>query len=120
MELEDLRAAAARVRDVVLGASQGPSSFPAALDSVVDAVEDRLDAAASSGVRWGPRSSLVVALSHFPEPEAELGLLGSGWDAETSEAELERLWELTGPTADALAANVSASMARGSPDDGLH
>ena len=60
-----------------------------------------------------------MALSHFPELDAELGLLGSGRSAETSEAELERLWDLTGPAADALAANVSASMARGSPDDGL-
>ena len=119
MELEDLRAAAAWVRDLVLGASHGFSSLPAVLDSVVDVVEDRLDAMASSGVHWGTRSLLVVALSHFLELEAELGLVGSGWSAETSEAELERLWGLTRMAADNLAANVPGSMARGSPDDGL-
>ena len=119
VELEDFRAAAARIRDVVLGASQGPSSLPAALESVADAVENRLDAAATNGVRWGTRSSLVVTLSHFPELEAELELLGSGRDAETSEAELDRLWEVTGPAAERLAGNVSASTARCPPDDDL-
>ena len=109
----------ARVRDLVLGASHDPSSLPAALDSVVDAVEDRLDVAAFSGVHWGTQSSLVVVLSHFLELEAELGLLGSGRSAETSETELERLWGITRPTADRLAANVPGSMARASPDDGL-
>lgn len=119
-ELEDLRVAAARVRDVVLGSSQvSSSSLPAALESAMGVVEDRLDAAASSGVRWGTRSALVVALSHFPELEAELELLGSGRNAEVPDAELERLWGVTGPAADALAANVSGSTARSSPDDGL-
>jgi hypothetical protein len=53
----------------VLGNVDGLSSLVASLSMVVELLEGRIDIMAANGVRWGTRSALVVALSHFPELE---------------------------------------------------
>jgi hypothetical protein len=75
-ELDALRASVALVRDSVLGDSSGSSSLAASLAKV------------------GTRFMLVAVLSHFPELEPELELLGSGWDANTTsnQANVLGLW----------------------------
>jgi hypothetical protein len=51
---------------------------------VAEEAENRINTAAANGVRWGTRSALVAILSHLPELEPELELLGSRWDADLS------------------------------------
>jgi hypothetical protein len=53
----------------VLGNVDGLSSLVASLSMVAELLEGRIDIMAANGVRWGTRSALVVALSHFPELE---------------------------------------------------
>jgi hypothetical protein len=76
-ELEAMWTAATLVRDLVLGGVDGPSSLAASLSMLAELLEGRIDFAATKGVRWGTRSVLVAALSHFPELKSELELLGS-------------------------------------------
>jgi hypothetical protein len=57
--LEALWTLAVRVRDLVLDRADG------------------LDATVANRVHWGTQSALVAALSHFPELETDLELLGS-------------------------------------------
>jgi hypothetical protein len=54
-------------------------------------VEKWVNAVATNGVRWGTQSTLVAALSHFPELEPELELLGSGRDADLSDSQADAL-----------------------------
>ena len=58
---------------------------------VVESFESWVDIAASNGVRWGTRSTLVAPLSHFPELEAELELLGSMRNAALTEDQVDAL-----------------------------
>jgi hypothetical protein len=60
--------------------------------------------------------ALVNALSHFPELEAELELLGSGCNTTLIEDQVDALWALACPTSNLLASHVLPSVARGSPD----
>jgi hypothetical protein len=76
-ELEALWSSAARVRELVLDNADGSSSLAASLSMAVELLEDWVDAMATNGVRWGTQSALVAALSHFPELDTELELLGS-------------------------------------------
>jgi hypothetical protein len=52
---------------------------------VAEEAENCINTAAANGVRWGTRSALVAILSHLPELEPELELLGSGWDVDLSD-----------------------------------
>jgi hypothetical protein len=45
---------------------------------VAEEVEKQINATTTNGVWWGSQSLLVAALSHFPELEPELEILGSG------------------------------------------
>jgi hypothetical protein len=49
-ELEALQASAARVWDLVLGGTDGPSSMAASMSMVVELLEDRFDAATANRV----------------------------------------------------------------------
>jgi hypothetical protein len=65
------------VRDLVLANVDGPSSLVASLSMMAELLKGRIDIMAANGVRWGTRSALVAAMSHFSELKSELELLGS-------------------------------------------
>jgi hypothetical protein len=69
----------------------GSSSLVASLYVVVELLEGWVDTVATNGVRWGARSVLVAALSHFPELKTELGLLGSRRNVNLTEDEADAL-----------------------------
>jgi hypothetical protein len=102
---------------LVLENTDGLSSLAASLSTVVELLEGRVDAVTTNRVRWGTRSVLVTALSHFPEPEAELELLGSGRNAVLMEDHVDALWILACPASGLLASYILFSVAR-SPLDG--
>jgi hypothetical protein len=77
-ELEALRTSTALVQDLVLGDVDGPSSLAMSLSMVSEEVEGWTNIAAANGVRWGTRSALVTALSHFLELKSMLELLRCG------------------------------------------
>jgi hypothetical protein len=52
--------------DLVLDRADMPSSLVASLSMAVELLEVRVDTVATNGVRWGTRSALVAAQSHFP------------------------------------------------------
>jgi hypothetical protein len=76
---------------VVLGSTNGPSSLAAYMSTVAELLEGRVYAAAANGVRWGSRSALVAAVSHFLELKTELELLGSGHSVDLTEDEADTL-----------------------------
>jgi hypothetical protein len=84
-ELEGLQNSATQVQDLVLGGSVGTSSLAVPLSSVVELIEDRVDAATTNGVRWRTHSALATTVSHFPKMEVEVELLGSGHNADLTE-----------------------------------
>jgi hypothetical protein len=63
------------------------------------------------------RSALVTILSHFPELEIKLELLGSGRGADLSDDQVDALWPLVSVTSDSLALLVPSSLGRDSPGD---
>jgi hypothetical protein len=79
------------VWDLVLGNVDGPSSLAASLSMVAELFKGRIETAVANGVYWGSRSTLVAALTHFPELKSELELHGSRRNA-----------DLTGDQVDAL------------------
>jgi hypothetical protein len=91
-ELEALRTSAARVPDLVLDNTDGPSSLPASKLAVVELLEGRIDAATANGFRWGSCFTLVAAMSHFSEQKSELELLGSEHNVDLTEDETGALW----------------------------
>jgi hypothetical protein len=76
---------------LVLGDAIRSSSLVASLAMAAEEVEKWVNAVATNGVRWGTQSTLVAALSHFPELEPELELLGSGRDADLSDSQADTL-----------------------------
>jgi hypothetical protein len=77
-ELEALWTSATRVQDLVLRNTNILSSLAVSLYMGAELHEARIDTTATNGVRWGNRSVLVAALSHFLELKTKLELLGSG------------------------------------------
>jgi hypothetical protein len=116
-ELEALWASAALVRDSVLGDTGRSSSLAASLAKAVEDVENWINTATTNGVQWGTRSALVVVLSHFPELEPELELLGSGRDADLSNNWADALWPLVSAAPYSLASLVPSSLAHDPLDD---
>jgi hypothetical protein len=91
-ELEAMRTSTSQVQDLVLDGVDMPSSLVASLFMLVELIKGWVDTTTANGVRWGPRSTLVAALSHFPELKTELGLLGSGRNSVLIEDEADALW----------------------------
>jgi hypothetical protein len=52
-ELEALRTSATRVRDLVLGGTNGPSSRATSMSAIAEQLEGRINAATANGARWG-------------------------------------------------------------------
>jgi hypothetical protein len=69
----------------VLDNADKPSSLAASLSTAVELLKGWIEAAAANGVRWGARSALVVALSHFLELKSELELPRSKHNADITE-----------------------------------
>jgi hypothetical protein len=82
---------AAQVQDLVLESIDGPSSLAASLSMVAEQLKGRIDAAATNGVRWGTRSALVAALSHFSSQKSKLELLGSKRNEDLIEDQVDAL-----------------------------
>jgi hypothetical protein len=61
------------------------------LSSAVEQIEDRVNTATANGVRWGTRSRLAAALSHFPKMEVELELIGSRHNVDLAEDQVDAL-----------------------------
>jgi prophage DNA circulation protein len=115
VELEALRASVALVRDLVLGVAGRSSSLVAPLATMVEEDEKWTNATTANGVRWRARSALVTVLSHFPELETEVELLGSGRGTDLSDDQSDALLLQVSVASDSLASLVSSSMA----DDSL-
>jgi hypothetical protein len=114
---EALWASAALVHDSILGDTGGLSTLVASLAKMVKEVENRINTTAANGVRWGTRSALVVALSHFPELEPELLLLGSKREADLSDDWVDALWPLVSASSNSPASLVPSSLAHDPSDD---
>jgi hypothetical protein len=94
-----------------------PSSLAASLSMAVELLEGWVDFAAANGVRWGTRSALVAALSHFLKLDTELELLESGCNADLTENKVDALWTCVHMASDSLVSHVFPSGARSPPDD---
>jgi hypothetical protein len=117
LELEDLRTLATQVWDLVLDNADGPSSLAASLSIVAEFLEGQVDATTANGVHWGTRLALDAALSHFPELEAELELLGSRRNVALMEDRVDALWILACQASNLLSSYALPSVARSLPDD---
>jgi hypothetical protein len=67
--------------------------------------------AAVNRVQWGGPLALTVALSHFPELEVELDLLGSSYNADLTGDQMEALWSRTRQASESLSSRVPSSAA---------
>jgi hypothetical protein len=80
-ELEALRTLAARVRDLVLGSADMPSSLATSMST-----------AAANRVCSGSCSALVAVGLHFQELRTELQVLESRHSMDLTEDEADALW----------------------------
>jgi hypothetical protein len=60
---------------------------------------------------------LTAVLSHFPEMDVKLDLLGSGYNTNLSCDEMETLWTQTNRASYSLSSRVPPSAACSPPDD---
>jgi hypothetical protein len=86
------------------------------MSAVVEHLKNRIDAVAANEVRWGSRSTLVTVVSHFPELDIDLEVLGSGCSAGLTEDEVDALWSWVHVAADSLALCVPSSVACNPPN----
>jgi hypothetical protein len=105
------------VRDLVLANVDGPSSLVASLSMMAELLKGRIDIMAANGVRWGTRSALVAAMSHFSELKSELELLGSRQNEDLTHDQADALWPWVSAASDSLASLVPSSFAHDPPDD---
>jgi hypothetical protein len=116
-ELEALWTSIMFVQDLVLGSAIKSSSLVASLAMVAEEVENRINTMTANGVWWGTRYALVAVMSHFPELEPKLELLGYGRDADLSDDQVDAIWPLVSIASDLLVSLIPSLLARGPPDD---
>jgi hypothetical protein len=104
------------VRGLVLGDTDGSSTQVTSMSAVAELPEGWTDTVAANGVRWGCRSTLVAAVSHCPELDTDLEVLGSGHSMGLTEDEVDALWSQVRMAADSLASHVPSSVAHNPPD----
>jgi hypothetical protein len=75
----------------VLDGVDGSSLLATSMSTLAELLESRIDAAATNRVRWGSRTVLVVVVSHFPELDADLEMLGSRGSTGMIEDEVDAL-----------------------------
>jgi hypothetical protein len=100
----------------VLGGANGPSSPAASMSMAVELLKDRIGATTANGFRWGSRSALVAAVSHFSELKIDLEVLKSGRSADLIEDEANALRTWVHTASDLLASYVPSSVACNPPD----
>jgi hypothetical protein len=100
----------------VLDNIDGLTSLAASLSIVVELRKGQIDTVATNGVYWGTRSTLVAALSHFPELKSELELLRSGCNADLTKDQADALWTQVRTALDSLAWHNPLTIARSPPD----
>jgi hypothetical protein len=111
VELEDLWSSAVRVQDMVQGDVDGSSSLAMSMSTVVGKLEVWIDAAGTNGVLWGSHSVLVATVSHFPELDANLKVLGSGCNTGLTKGKVDGLQSRVHAAADLLASHIPSSVA---------
>jgi hypothetical protein len=82
----------------------------------VELVEGRVNAAAINGVNWGARLALTAILSHFPELEIEVELLGSRYNTDPMKDEIEAFCTGTRWASKSLSSRVPSLAARSPPN----
>jgi hypothetical protein len=85
VELEALQTLVARVWDLVLHNTDGPSSLATSLSMTQELLKGHVSATTTNGICWGIQSALVTALLHF----SELELLGSGCNTDLTEDQVD-------------------------------
>jgi hypothetical protein len=115
-ELEALRTSVARVQDLVLNNIGKSSSLAASLSVVVELLEGQINTTTATGVRWGTQTTLVAALSHFLELEAEVELLRSGCNVDLTDDQADVLWTWVHATSDSLVSYVPPLVTHSPPD----
>jgi hypothetical protein len=96
-----------------------PSEAPSlaiALSLIVDLIQGHVDAAATNKVHWGARLALTAVLSHFPELELELKLLGSRYNTDQMKDEMEVFLTRNHQASESLSLRVPPLVARSPPD----
>jgi hypothetical protein len=71
---------------------------------------------AANGVCSGTQSTLVIAMSHFPELKSELEVLRSRRNADLTGDQADALWTRVHVALDSLALHVPPTPARSPPD----
>jgi hypothetical protein len=87
-----------------------------ALQNLADLIEGHIDAAAAGRIHCGARLALTAILSHFLELEPGLELVGSGYNADIIEGQLEAFWTRTRQASESLSSRVPLSTAHSPPD----
>jgi hypothetical protein len=90
-EHEAFRCSATWVCGLVLGRSDETPPLAVALSPSMELTEGHVHAATINGVQWGSWLALTMVLSHFPELESKLELLGSGYNTHLTSDEMETL-----------------------------
>jgi hypothetical protein len=116
--LEALQSSMVWVRVFVLGDADGSSNKATSLPAVAELLVGRIDTVAAKEVHWGSRSMLVAAISHFPELDVDLKVLGSSRSVGLTEDEVDALWSLVRTAVDLLTSHVPSSVAH-NPHDGV-
>jgi hypothetical protein len=71
------------------------SSLAMSLSSPIDLIEGCVDATATNRVHWGAPLALAAALSHIPGLDLKLELLGSRYNVDLMEGQLDAFWAWT-------------------------
>jgi hypothetical protein len=114
-EWEVLQHPATLVCGPVLGRPKETPPLVVALSVSIELIEGRVNAVAINGVHWGSRLVLTAVLPHFLELEAELELLGSGYNTDLMNDEMENLLAKTYWALKFLSSKVPPSTAHSLP-----
>jgi hypothetical protein len=105
-----------QVRDLMLERSGEALSLAAVLFSTVNPIKGHVDAAAANRVHLGAWLALTAVLSHFPELELELELLGFGYNADLVKDEMGVFCISTSRASKSLSLSVPPLVAHSPPD----
>jgi hypothetical protein len=61
------------------------------MSTVAELLEGQIDTVAANVARWGSHSALVATVSHFPELDTNLEVLGSGHSVGLTMDEMDAL-----------------------------
>jgi hypothetical protein len=74
---------------MVLDGASGSLLWRRRCPRLAEWLKGHIDVVAANGIRWGTKSALVAALSHFPELGPELLVLGSGRNVDLMEDQVD-------------------------------